>query len=258
MLNSSPEEWEAVSKQIPGVQKSNANGMRRRAGREPFTVKFQMKHSYNESFFYNGGLRAAYWAGFIAADGNIYKRSEKNHILAIGLSRVDRGHLETFLNDIGGGRIYDGVHDTKGTECLNSFVHISNFKICKSLEEKFNLTERKSLTLEPPKGLTRSERLAFIAGYIDGDGCYSFSPYKDKRYPNVSILGTKEMLSWICSELGYPDKVIYARSNIFIVKFNTKDAIFIRNELYSLDGQIPFLPRKYKRWESLGINMELW
>lgn len=256
LLEAKVDDWRSVALVLPeGFSKTAANGIRKRAGRAPFPVKFQMRHSYNESFFYDGGVRAAYWAGFIAADGNIYKPAPTRAVLAIGLSRADREHLETFLSDIGGGRVYDGKHDTKGVECLNSFVNISNLKICTSLEERFNITERKSLTLVPPEDLLEKERIAFIAGYIDGDGAYSYSPYKDKKYPNITILGTKKMLSWICMELGYPNKTLYNRSNIFAVKFNTQDALAVRDRLYTLDGEIPFLPRKYKRWESLGIDV---
>lgn len=256
LLGAASDQWELVQPSLPHkFSKTAANGIRQRAGLEPFPVRFQMKHSYNEDFFCSGGLRAAYWAGFIAADGNIHRRGEKSLVLAIGLSRVDRAHLETFLKDLGGGRVYDGTHDTAGVECLNSFVHVSSFKICSDLIEKFNITERKSLTLRPPEGLAEDEILSFIAGYIDGDGCYSFSQWKETRHPNITILGTKEILLWICEQLGYPNKTIYTRPNVFAVKFNGSDAVEVRAKIYELKDQIPLLPRKYKRWEALGVKI---
>ncbi|NYO85812.1 hypothetical protein G4A66_28110, partial [Escherichia coli] len=51
----------------------------------------------NDSYFSTPNLENCYWAGFIAADGNI---RQNNQTFAIALAKKDRQHLEQFKKNI--------------------------------------------------------------------------------------------------------------------------------------------------------------
>ena len=150
----------------------------------PFCGK--RKTTVNENFFSKPNLLNSYWAGFIAADGCIFKKN-KGSMLTIHLNKKDKKLLNKFKKDIQfSGKI---VNKTKTNSC-QIFIHRDN--ICKDLMKNFNITPRKSLTLKPPKGLTKRQALAYIVGYIDGDGCIS----QQHNKPKLSIIGTQELLKW--------------------------------------------------------------
>lgn len=143
------------------------------------------KYQLNETFFDEVGLLQSYWAGFIAADGCVsYKRNR----LAIRLHVKDAEHLEKFREAVG----YTGpthkvaARGTSGPQVLLQCHSVH--KWLANLREFYNITPRKSLTLKSPD-LDEKNAMAYIIGYIDGDGCVS------KK--SVQLIGTKEVLTWI-------------------------------------------------------------
>src|SRR5690606_18912325 len=103
-----------------------------------------------------------------------YKTGQQNR-LTINLSKLDKKHLE-YLKDF-------MKSDHKISIKKNNTVRldISSNKICNTLRRNFNVTPRKSLTLIPPQNLTKKQILAFIKGYVDGDGSISIRTKIDKR-----------------------------------------------------------------------------
>lgn len=151
------------------------------------------QYRVNYGYFSVPNLENSYWAGFIAADGNV--RDSKDS-LRIKLSGSDSQHLEAFKRCSGStSPVRDSYNGFKKYASLE--IHgVSQWK--DDLRKNFNITPRKSLTLQPPNSLSPEQSLAFIAGYIDGDGCIF------KEYPptghlrlGVQITGTYETLCWI-------------------------------------------------------------
>lgn len=146
------------------------------------TTKKQ-KYIVNANFFGKMTKLSCYWAGYIAADGCI-KCDGK--VLSFHCGPKDITHLELLKNNIEySGPIY---YYDDGTAELS----IHNLELCKSLTKNFNIVARKSLILEPPK-LSFDEALSYIVGYLDGDGCISYSG--DKLF--ASFRGTESILNWI-------------------------------------------------------------
>ena len=153
------------------------------------------KYSCNENYFAEKSLQACYWAGFIAADGWISeKKVTRKNKLGIKLSIKDENHLIQFKDDIQySGVIYKDLfkaafiaENTKITENKERVsLEITSQKICDDLENIFNVHPRKSLTHEPPVGLIKEQELAFIIGYLDGDGWIGIIKLKNKnlKYP---------------------------------------------------------------------------
>lgn len=68
------------------------------------------------------------------------------------------------------------------------------------LERNFCITPRKTFTLQPPTHLTRDLSLAFIVGYIDGDGCiFTEKPRTGHLRLGLHVVGTREMMLWVQS-----------------------------------------------------------
>ena len=215
-------------------------------GNAPFTARMKRKYSVDDAFFKIPNLLNCYYAGFIAADGNI---NRERKLLSIGLSVKDENWLKTFQDEIRyNGKICQTIIRNKfKISCLA----IRSQSICNDLLYNFNITPRKSLTLQPPK--LEEEKLinSFICGYIDGDG--SIIRYKNRHdYDTlkITLIGTLEMCSWIKRQLSKyvgdkgciihkPDSI----NNTYILSYSTKSARTIFEKLYSLD--VPKLKRKW-------------
>lgn len=149
------------------------------------------KFNVNDNFFSVPNDLNCYWAGFIAADGSI-----TNNKLSIVISEKDLDLLKRFKKDIGAEneiKFYEQkLNNKKFKQC--SIVIYSN-QICEDLNFIFNITNKKTFSLKPPK-IKKSNLIDyFIKGYIDGDGCVN----KAKNNLTIHLTGTKSLLSW-CNE----------------------------------------------------------
>lgn len=218
--------------------KANSIGLKRNS-------KFRRKYQVNDDFFANrDSLECCYWAGFIAADGCV--GSPKKNCLRIKIKDTDLGHLKTFQSSIG----YNGkLHITHKNENTYACINIHSKKIVEDLAW-FKITNRKSLTLEPPP-LDGEQALAFLIGYIDGDGCISIErPKKRSQRLRLSIIGTYNMNCWakaIFDEIvpfsanAKPRKV----GNIFVYSIASKKALHVLSELQKIN--VPKLGRKWNK-----------
>jgi len=99
---------------------------------------FKRIYQLNEDFFGKTNEDSAYYAGFIAADGNISKNIKK---LTITLQKRDQIILEEFNKKL--------QSTYKIRNCYSSGFPVSNLtvsseKICLNLIKKFNITPCKS------------------------------------------------------------------------------------------------------------------
>ncbi len=128
------------------------------------------------------------WAGFIAADGYI---SEKSRRLEIEIHPKDESIMQAFLQDIKSN--HKVISGKRGRNSL--FVGICSDKIISDLKY-WNIIQNKSLILEPPSHLGLSEAMAWIKGYFIDDGTLYFV-----RCPKIEIIGTANVLTWICATI---------------------------------------------------------
>lgn len=146
-------------------------------------------YALNHDYFKIPNLENCYWAGFLAADGCVYK----NRVHLIQNSRA-KSHLQRFKDDIGfSGEIVD-FKLQQGY--LRSSIIIYSPQWVTDLQTNFKITPRKSHTLQPPE-LSGDLALAFIKGVIDGDGGIYRQTNSRGDYYTLKILGTSAMLTWI-------------------------------------------------------------
>lgn len=204
------------------------------------------QYRLDEDYFYNVTDESAYWAGFIAADGNICDRTGR---LSISLSTKDEDHLFKFKNMIGyEGHIRHRSNERWGKIHYSATLSLTSQGISGALRSIYNIVPNKSLILEPPN-LERSSHIkSFVVGYIDGDGFVSDT----KDGWGVGVAGTAAMMSYIKGlfDSEYPPlNERYAQINIYnnISRFivTGKRVSYILEDLITLN--IPFMDRKWRK-----------
>ena len=156
----------------------------------------RIKYTFNHNFFsVIDTHEKAYWLGFWAADGNIYKNRPS---IQIRLKSEDIGHLYKFCDAIGLSHDKVAIYNHgKNRAYQGAHLHIDSKQMKEDLI-KLGVTPNKSLTFEGIKELDEQFLDSFLLGYLDGDGTIStwISEYNTLRIKLV-ILGTKQFLESI-------------------------------------------------------------
>lgn len=209
--------------------------------------------TYDRDCFSIINITSSYWAGFLAADGCI----SDNGDIQVKLQGKDIDHLR-ILNSFMGRNIpvREYIRDTNYGESYNTCqMYFRAKEIAKNLSSNYGIGPRKSLTLEAPGWLSNNDALAFIKGYIDGDGFIGLP--EGFSYLRLEVLGTLELLEWIKGIVdflsGHLRRVkkssnIRCRedNNVYIYQVGGKQAEAFLSILYNLDT--PFLARKWKTY----------
>lgn len=253
LLTSSESEWGDVKAQVPWITKSYANSVRVKNNVPKFLDESLRRYNVNEDFFKNKSLDACYWAGLIAADGNINSPSgSRTRRLTISLNGEDAVHLRNLQNELQCS--YAIRADKNGNPCGR--IEVCRDAICEDLDNIFNIKERKSKCEIPPSGLNYEQSCAFIAGLVDGDGCYKIAYSNNTPRPALQISCGQEMLEWVAATT-LPNSVVSIKPdcNTYRLSAAGDKAIKIREQYIAMD--LPFLPRKYKLWERRGVDMRM-
>jgi hypothetical protein len=144
----------------------------------------------NDTLFSTDTETSMYLAGFIAADGCLYR----GRAISIGLSDKDLSHLKLLK------KLFKSTN--KLSQSTNragkpmSCLKVGSKQMHDDLIGRFNVTPRKTFTLKFPKRLIDHSLVNhFIRGFLDGDGSF----YKNAKYDTLrlSFIGTKDMLNSI-------------------------------------------------------------
>jgi len=211
------------------------------------------RYIHNKEYFKKLSVNNCYWAGFLAADGSI--DSNKN-ILTVSLKSTDKKHLELLKKELG----FTGTLKTVITTLKDKKYEATKLYICGAqtligdLKNNFNITQNKSLFLNPPNIENSEMAKAFIVGYIDGDGTVCFGKTKQKkRYLRLSVLGTKQFLNWINEFLNESyaigTKNINKHKNIYAYQISSLMARRVLLDLCKI--KVPKLKRKWNKVNSL-------
>lgn len=165
------------------IQKAFSLGLKRQ------NIKSGRKRKYkilNECIFGSYSLNNCYWAGFIAADGNVF-----NNRVDIQINNKDISilyALKDFLEC--NHRIYYCKQMCR--------IAITSDIIVQDLKNKFNICENKTYKCSTPL-LDGENALAFIVGLFDGDGHCSFykNSHSNNKHLRWQITGNLLMLEWV-------------------------------------------------------------
>lgn len=111
-----------------------------------------------------------YLAGFIAADGCIEKKRGVYNILS--LSIADKEPVELLRNSVCPTKQIEVIQPRRPRDKSTLYrIRITSQKLCDDLAKFFNITPKKSHTLQFPRWLENDHMSNhFIRGYFDGDG----------------------------------------------------------------------------------------
>lgn len=217
----------------------------------------QYKYSRNENYFSEPNIENCYWAGFIAADGCIF-----SSCLRINLHIKDKSHLEVLKNSIEyTGPLIDIIGKPSCTyhkkeAYYSSLLSIRSNKICDDLNKNFNITPRKSLTLQPPNLIDREHILSYIIGIIDGDGCLYFD--KKRNGFSLQITGSSLIINWINNQFNNLGKISNHRisEGVQTVMYSIVACRCVLSQLQNhiLKHKIPVLDRKWDKIEEFNLS----
>lgn len=202
---------------------------------------YKSKYNYNREYFKVIDTEdKAYWAGFIAADGNVRRDLNK---MRIELNIKDIHHLEKFRENLNGNMPIRECERYKNHSC---YIEVNSVQICKDLN-KIGITPNKSLTLDIDFSQIPNELIHhFIRGYFDGDGSISHTVQDGIIRWQVSFIGTETFLNKVQFYLNKRHQLSTAGSSFRFgfTKFN--DVKDITNYMYK-DATV-YLDRKYEKF----------
>lgn len=185
-----------------------------------------MTYSVDHSFFSQPTEKSFYWAGFLAADGNIDKHKPR---ITLALKSSDIEHLKKFKADL---QFEGEIKQTSSVDKREAFkaeiyhkacIRFTSKEIVESLNNQFLITPAKSKTLKFPDHLSSHPLIHhFIRGLIDGDGSiyYRFDSKRGENCAYIFLCGTENIIRGV-------DGVISSNLNI-------RGKIKNRNGLYHL------------------------
>lgn len=202
------------------------------------------KYTHNESFFKEPNELNCYFAGLIAADGCVYKKfKNKNEYVyfSYGCQNCDKELIERLKINLD----YNGPIRQSRENLVE--IQIARFeKNHEDLKNIFNIDYRKTYHLPPPNLKDENLIKAYIAGYIDGDGCIR---YTNKNLFTISIVGTLDLMVWMQNFFqekfpGYKTK-LYKKNIVYYFNISGKRAINFAK--YLKESPVEKLKRKWDR-----------
>lgn len=191
---------------LPGRTLSAISGRMKKIG-----LKSGLKNTLYKmdlEFFKTPNVENCYWSGFLCADGAIIKDKNKPNgcRLTLCISVKDESHLVKFKEAIK----HNGVIKYK-TQIFNlesSSSHGKSFDFCwldvcqasRFLNdmEQYGLIPNKTKRLAPPRLANDLLKLAYLRGYIDGDGYTTVISLEGRDRLTIGITSScKAILDWI-------------------------------------------------------------
>lgn len=217
-------------------------------GKAEFTARRKRMYKIDDNYFSNINEVNSYYAGFIAADGNINKDCTN---LTIILAKKDEIVLEKFIKNLKSD--YHIRHYSSNGFPTSNLV-ITSRQICSNLKEYFNIIPNKSLIYVPPM-LKQPYLDCFIIGLIDGDGTIGFSSRKickDSLY--ITLVGTKDSCELVKNRfeeiLGKTTASLHQvvkNKNSYTYRISDRNARIVFLYFYEKYNYLPTLNRKWSQ-----------
>ena len=197
----------------------------------------------DDNYFSNiDSVNKAWLLGFLASDGTV--RAERNE-MKIGLSSIDREILEKIKEEL---KISRNISDyvTNNGFSVSELIWTSAQQ--KNDLAKYSIVPNKTyINFHLPHFDNKNYTLAYILGYIDGDGSISVSK---ENYLRIRIVSYQEnILNDIIRFLQENYQITYSLSknrNIYELSISTQYAKTILKDMYNL-GSL-HLDRKYQKY----------
>lgn len=200
---------------------------------------------------------SCYWAGFIAADGNLFiDKNRGTYRVSIKLGIKDKLHLEKFKNAVG---CKHRINITKENDRV--YIQIYSKHMTNSIYSNFNIVPAKSLILQPPpNNLPRHLIKHYLRGCFDGDGHTNHK--EGTTYCNFNIVSaSNRFIKWFSTtlfEFGFIKQLdhIYKKSTCYAIDINNQNSIRILDWIYGGSNKTIRLDRKYNSYCSFKKDIQ--
>lgn len=210
-----------------------------------------MRYFVNDNFFDEYTEKSMYWAGFLAADGNVEKSKPR---IIVRLKLTDKEHLEKFKSDLNcNAPITEHARIDNRPTFKTGIYYSARFRftskqITKALKENFSITPTKSKILEFPMHLKNHPFINhFIRGVMDGDG----SVFAHTNHGVISLCGTRHVvenvfyhLITVCNLSTSSGAIFQREDGLWIFNFYNLDHIKPILKYLQYDQNTPALTRK--------------
>lgn len=205
----------------------------------------------NHNYFNVLTQENVYYLGFIAADGTV--RPRRNEI-KIGLSSIDRDFLVTFKEKL------------KSEREIKDYITGNGFKISELVFSSQNIKEQLAKYSIVPnktefgvsfKNIPNEFKLAFIKGFFDGDGCFTFNS-NTKQCKITFTSHTKGILEEINEYFEKKGSYYQKKYNgiCYDLTFSTLPSIEIMKKFYKIETPC-LIRKKNKFYEYLNLRIEM-
>lgn len=202
------------------------------------------KYSLNEDAFDELTPDAAYWIGFLLADGCVIEsKGNSQNVLGLALKTSDRPHIDKLQKFLGSTFpvYYREPVETMGYLNTGSYsVAIRSTRICDSLMG-YGIVPRKTNSACVDSRFAGNRD--FWRGMVDGDGCIHFNK---KGYVQLSLVGSQDVCDkfsdYICGVAGRVPVVRMSSEFLFATSISGTRAAKVIDNLYS--GATTVLDRK--------------
>ncbi len=225
------------------------------------------KYKFNKNYFHEPNLMNCWYAGWLAADGSILKRECIDGIhydLAWECHAKDKSIQQLFIKELNYSsntlEFLPTITPVNKLYEIHSRIRVNHIEqMADDLKNNFSIINNKTYRLGPPNLSTVELKLAYLAGYINGDGCVHFGTNGQLTISMVS--SGLEIIKWITNLINSFDfpSPIHRKSNYY-QKVNGKNAY-----LYHLGGvraiylfdllrtiKVPILDRKWNNPQTLN------
>jgi len=216
------------------------------------------KYTYNKQFFSEPNLINSYYSGLISADWNIRKRDGYYPIFQASISAKDKVLLDDFKKHCGyTGPVSEYQRQTslsKNIQNISQICVAGCYEWATDLKRNFQITERKTKNQIPPD-LSIDNKLAFICGYLDGDGSVTYNKANNTIQLRVWS-SNKKILQWINESLS--ELISFNPKNLRFTQSNCWELCFVAHQaavLIDLLGGLPVdnLDRKWRAPKILEV-----
>lgn len=211
-------------------------------------------YSFDKDVWKTQTPESCYWAGFIAADGCLIEYNGGTS-LCIDLQKRDSSHLEKFAKfcEYNGGLQKERKRGNSITQSIR--INLGKDFWIDDLKDHYNITSRKTYSLEPPNIEGDYLLWCYIIGFIDGDGCIHLNSRKSLQFQVVGA--SYEFICWLQWMFSDLAKNSYLRKNKRIV---SKQSKYYNAGLYGLPAcaVIDYLssfpvPKLERKWTDSSV-----
>lgn len=223
------------------------------------------KYTYDRAFFARVTLETCYWAAILTTDGCVSWRNGRPTIIW-ATAEKDLDHMQRFKAAIqsthplrkGTARCNLSTSDTQRLHAYRSINLEGAFEWTADLERHFGITRDKMLRCPPPNLPTLAHRLAYIRGYVDGDGFVTCNP--NDGVMSISVCGVnREMIAWVKDVVDSMDLPTAKKTALAMIRQATDENCYYYHVrgfraavLFELLRRLP-VPHLARKWDNPAV-----